>query len=63
MSSPGGAVQVKSVRADLDRIEKAVSDIRVSVGFYDQVFTLKEHIQMVGQKLLRLKHEFSNKFS
>jgi len=47
---------VKSFRAHLERIEKAVSDIRVSVGFYDQVFTLKEHIQMVRQKLLRLKH-------
>ncbi len=53
---------LKSFRAHLDRIEKAVSDIRVSVGFYDQVFTLKEHIQMVRQKLLSLKHESPDKF-
>ena len=48
-------------QANLDRIEKAVSDIHVSVGFYDQVFTLKEHIQMVRQKLLRLNHEPAEK--
>ncbi len=52
---------LQSFRANLDRIEKAVSDIRVSVGFYDQVFTLKEHIQMVRQKLLRLNHESPEK--
>ena len=53
---------LQSFRAHLEQIEKAVSDIRVSVGFYDQVFTLKEHIQMVRQKLLRLKHESPDKF-
>jgi TRAP-type uncharacterized transport system substrate-binding protein len=52
---------LKSFRANLDRIEKAVSDIHVSVGFYDQVFTLKEHIQMVRQKLPHLKHESPEK--
>jgi TRAP-type uncharacterized transport system substrate-binding protein len=53
---------LKGFQANLDQIEKAVSDIRVSVGFYDQVFTLKEHIQMVRQKLLRLNHESPDKF-
>lgn len=53
---------IQGFRANLDRIEKAVGDIRVSVGFYDQVFTLKEHIQMVRQKLLRLKHESPDPF-
>ena len=48
---------IEKFQANLDRIEKAVSDIRVSVGFYDQVFTLKEHIQMVRQKLLNLTRE------
>ena len=48
---------LEEFRANLDRIEKAVSNIRVSVGFYDQVFTLKEHIQMVRQKLLNRSHE------
>jgi len=48
--------RIKGFRADLERIERAVSGIRVSVGFYDQVFTLKEHIQMVRQKLLNLRN-------
>jgi TRAP-type uncharacterized transport system substrate-binding protein len=48
---------VEKFRANLDRIEKAVGNIHVSVGFYDQVFTLKEHIQMVRQKLLTLNRE------
>jgi TRAP-type uncharacterized transport system substrate-binding protein len=45
---------VESYNARLDRIEEAVCKIRVSVAFYDEVFILKEHIQMVRQKLLRL---------
>ena len=48
-------------RENLDRIEKAVSAIHVSVGFYDQVFTLKEHIQMVRQKLLGLDCRWPSK--
>jgi TRAP transporter TAXI family solute receptor len=40
--------------ARLDRIEEGVCRIRVSVAFYDEMFILKEHIQMVRQKLLRL---------
>ena len=40
--------------ARLDRIEEGVCNIRVSVAFYDEMFILKEHIQMVRQKLLRL---------
>ena len=53
---------VESFQENLERIEKAVSDIHVSVGFYDQVFTLKEHIQMVRQKLFHLKCESGEKF-
>ena len=45
---------VEGYHARLDRIEEAVCNIRVSVAFYDEVFILKEHIQMVRQKLLRL---------
>ena len=48
-------------RENLDRIEKAVSAIHVSVGFYDQVFTLKDHIQMVRQKLLGLDCRWPSK--
>jgi len=39
----------------LDGIEDAVGRIRVSVVFYDEVFILKEHIQMVREKLIYLR--------
>jgi TRAP-type uncharacterized transport system substrate-binding protein len=42
---------VKIYEARLDRIEKAVSGIRTSVAFYDELFILKEHIQIVRLKL------------
>jgi hypothetical protein len=45
---------VEGLCARLNRIEEGVCNIRVSVAFYDEVFILKEHIQMVRQKLLRL---------
>jgi hypothetical protein len=45
---------VEDYHARLDRIEEAVCKIRVSVAFYDEVFILKEHIEMVRQKLSRL---------
>jgi|WetSurMetagenome_2_1015567.scaffolds.fasta_scaffold01953_7 hypothetical protein len=46
--------RVESYHTKLDRIEDGVSRIHVSVAFYDEVFILKEHIQMVRQKLNRL---------
>jgi uncharacterized protein len=36
----------------LDRIERGVNSIHVSVVFYDELFILKEHIQMVREKLI-----------
>jgi hypothetical protein len=45
---------VGGYHARLDRIEEAVNGIHVSVAFYDEVFILKEHIEMVRQKLFRL---------
>jgi hypothetical protein len=45
---------VEGYRTRLDRIEEAVAKIHVSVAFYDEVFILKEHIEMVRQKLIRL---------
>jgi TRAP-type uncharacterized transport system substrate-binding protein len=45
---------VEDYHTRLDRIEEAVSRIRVSVAFYDEVFMLQEHIQMVRLKLMRL---------
>jgi hypothetical protein len=40
--------------ARLDSIEDAVSSIRTSVAFYDELFILKEHIQIVRLKLASL---------
>jgi TRAP-type uncharacterized transport system substrate-binding protein len=42
---------IKEYKDRLDHIEDAVSGIRVSVVFYDELFILKEHIEMVRQKL------------
>ena len=52
---------VRALQSRLDRIEEAVGRIRVSVAFYDEVFTLEEHIQMVRQKLIHLNHPASKK--
>jgi TRAP transporter TAXI family solute receptor len=46
--------KVEDYQTRLDRIEEAVGKIHVSVAFYDEVFILKEHIEMVRQKLVRL---------
>jgi TRAP-type uncharacterized transport system substrate-binding protein len=43
--------RVEGYHARLDQIEDGVSRIHVSVAFYDEIFILKEHIQMVRQKL------------
>jgi hypothetical protein len=42
---------IEAYEARLDRIEDAVSRIRTSVAFYDELFILKEHIQIVRVKL------------
>lgn len=42
---------IETYEARLDRIEDAVSHIRTSVAFYDELFILKEHIQIVRLKL------------
>ncbi len=42
---------IEGYEARLDRIENAVSRIRTSVAFYDELFILKEHIQIVRMKL------------
>jgi TRAP transporter TAXI family solute receptor len=44
---------IKECQARLDRIERSVNSIRVSVVFYDELFILKEHIQMVREKLIQ----------
>ena len=43
--------KIDAYRERLDRIEDAVSRIRVGVGFYDEIFLLQEHISVVQQKL------------
>lgn len=44
------------LQARLDQIDEAVSHIRVSIAFYDEVYTLKEHIHSMRRKLTRLNH-------
>jgi TRAP-type uncharacterized transport system substrate-binding protein len=41
----------EAYEARLERIENAVSHIHTSVAFYDELFILKEHIQVVRLKL------------
>ncbi len=43
----------------LAQIEKAVDRIKISVPFYDEVFILKGHIQMMRQKLIDLNRTLS----
>jgi hypothetical protein len=47
---------IEEYEAQLDRIEEAVSHIRTSVAFYDELYILKEHIQIVRLKLASLFH-------
>ncbi len=42
---------IETYEARLDRIEDAVSHIHTSIAFYDELFILKEHIQIVRLKL------------
>jgi len=46
--------QIDGYRERLDRIEDAVSRIRVAIAFYDETFLFLEHITAVRQKLDRL---------
>ena len=46
-------------QARLDQIEEDVGRIRISVVFFDELFILKEHIQMVQDKLVYLKQASS----
>ena len=50
---------VKDLQMKLDRIEEAVSRIRVSIAFYDELFILKEHIYIVRRQLSLLNHPLS----
>ena len=52
--------QIEADLARLDEIETGVAGIRVSVAFYDEVFILKEHIEMVRQKLSRCLHDHTD---
>ena len=47
---------IEAYGARLDRIEDAVNGIRTSVAFYDELFILKEHIQILRRKLDILSH-------
>jgi TRAP-type uncharacterized transport system substrate-binding protein len=53
MQRPGPG-NIIDLQARIDRIEDGVSKISVSIAFYDELFTLKQHIQMVRCRLLRM---------
>jgi len=52
--------QIDGYRERLDRIEDAVSRIRVAIAFYDETFLLLEHITAVRQKLASAVPAVSN---
>jgi len=40
--------------AKLDRIEASVNKVKVPLAFYSQLYTLREHIEMVRERVIRL---------
>lgn len=61
LAAPMNPEGIKEFQAKLDLMEKAVGKIRLSVAFYDEVFILKEHIQMVRKKLITEKIDVDTK--
>ncbi len=47
------AEKAGDIEARLDRIEDTLDKVRISTAFLDEVYTLKEHIQVVREKLAR----------
>jgi TRAP-type uncharacterized transport system substrate-binding protein len=46
--------RVGDYRTRLDRIEAAVNEVHVPLGFFHEAYTLKQHIELVRGKLMRL---------
>jgi TRAP-type uncharacterized transport system substrate-binding protein len=46
--------RVSDYRGRLDRIEDSVNRVNVPVAFYDEVYTLREHIDFVRKKIAQL---------
>jgi hypothetical protein len=44
-------------QARLDRIEDSVSKVNVPLAFYDEIYTMREHIAFVRGKIVRLNQE------
>jgi len=49
--------RIPDYRARLDRIENAVNKVNVPLAFYDEIFTLREHIDFVRGKISRLNQD------
>jgi TRAP-type uncharacterized transport system substrate-binding protein len=47
--------RIAEYRARLDRIETAVNEVQVPIGFFHEAYSLKQHIELVRGKLTRLK--------
>jgi TRAP-type uncharacterized transport system substrate-binding protein len=50
LAEPADTNNIRAMEAEIDRIEEDVGKIRVSIVFYDEIFILKEHIEMVRKK-------------
>jgi len=49
--------QIPDYRVRLDRIEDAVNKVNVPLAFYDEIYTLREHIDFVRGKISRLNQD------
>jgi len=49
--------RIPDYRARLDRIEDAVNKVNVPLAFYDEIYTLREHIDFVRGKIFRLNQD------
>jgi len=47
------ALRAGDIEARLDGIEDTLDKVRISTAFLDELYTLKEHIQIVREKLAR----------
>jgi phosphoenolpyruvate carboxylase len=55
--------RIPDYRARLDRIEDAVNKVNVPLAFYDEIYTLREHIDFVRGKISRLNQDPIDKVS
>jgi hypothetical protein len=47
---------ISGYQEKIDRIEAAISKIHVPLAFFDEVYKLQEHVDLVRGKLIRLSN-------